>query len=50
MCFLGARSLECAPNNLERTPASAPQIKKEGAPPCSPEKWIAILLRCCDFC
>ena len=30
--FLGARSLECAPKKLERTPASAPQIQKERAP------------------
>ena len=35
--FLGARSLECTPKKLERTPASAPQIQKERAPPCAPE-------------
>ena len=39
--FLGARSLECAPKKLERT--SAPQIQKERAPPCAPEKWSALL-------
>ena len=41
--FLGARSLECAPKKLERTPASAPQIQKEPAPPCAPENWSSLL-------